>query len=392
MRVLHHSAMVVAPSLADHDAHVGGAHDEHHDHGEAAAGMSSFNLRLLAMAVILVGGLAGVLPPLIGKWLASPDSITGRAVRAFSGGAILGVALIHIIPEGMELLGDTVTGYHGAGGVPVVLGLLVLLFIDHLATYLLVGRQLAKQRKQAAAAPPSTHSFDRQQASNLHACCPVAGSSTAAAAADGSDGNKKVDVEQGAGVIPPTGEAAVSAAATGLSPFAHSHHHLPACQITTIKHLVTCYSMEAGCVFHSVVIGISIGVSTNSALLATLTAVMVFHQGLEGLALGSVLALTQLSLIKKLSMAAVFALCMPIGIAVGLAIAGGHDADSVPWLVAQGVLNGVSGGMLLYVALYSLLAEEFSKSDLIFRPGLAALLAAAVLLGVGAMAVIGIWG
>jgi hypothetical protein len=56
--------------------------------------MSSLNLRLLAMAVILVGGLAGVLPPIMGKWMASPDSITGRAVRAFSGGAILGVALV----------------------------------------------------------------------------------------------------------------------------------------------------------------------------------------------------------------------------------------------------------------------------------------------------------
>jgi zinc transporter 1/2/3 len=150
--------------------------------------------------------------------------------------------------------------------------------------------------------------------------------------------------------------------------------------------------MEIGCVFHSVIIGISIGVLTNTSLLVTLAAVMVFHQALEGVALGSVLALTQLSMLKKLSMAAVFALCMPFGIAVGLAVAGAHDADSVPWLIAQGVLNGVSGGMLLYVSLYSLLAEEFSKTDLIYRPGVAALLAVAVLLGVGAMAVIGIWG
>jgi hypothetical protein len=29
---------------------------------------------------------------------------------------------IHIIPEGMELLGDAVSGYHGAGGLPVVAG------------------------------------------------------------------------------------------------------------------------------------------------------------------------------------------------------------------------------------------------------------------------------
>lgn len=51
------------------------------------------------MAVILVGGLAGVLLPLLGKWLASPDSVTGRAVRAFSGGAILGVALVGALQQ-----------------------------------------------------------------------------------------------------------------------------------------------------------------------------------------------------------------------------------------------------------------------------------------------------
>jgi hypothetical protein len=32
------------------------------------------------------------------------------------------VLQIHIIPEGFELLGDLVKGYHGAGGLPVVAG------------------------------------------------------------------------------------------------------------------------------------------------------------------------------------------------------------------------------------------------------------------------------
>jgi hypothetical protein len=127
IRVLQHVAEAPAPTHADHDHH-GHAHaDEHeHEHGEATAGgLSALDLRLLAMAVILVGGLAGVVPPIMGRWLASPDSITGRAVRAFSGGAILGLALVGVLLLRSECLAAAINRF-GIKSLSLQIGLHII--------------------------------------------------------------------------------------------------------------------------------------------------------------------------------------------------------------------------------------------------------------------------
>lgn len=46
---------------------------------------------------------------------------------------------------------------------------------------------------------------------------------------------------------------------------------------------------------------------------------------------------------------------------------------------------------VLYVGVYQLIAEEFQRRDLLVRPRLAAALFAALLAGVFAMCVVGIW-
>ncbi len=61
--------------------------------------------------------------------------------------------------------------------------------------------------------------------------------------------------------------------------------------------------MELGCIFHSVIIGIGMGVIVNDRhLVATLMIALTVHQGLEGLSLASVLALTPFSRTKRVLM------------------------------------------------------------------------------------------
>jgi zinc transporter 1/2/3 len=72
-------------------------------------------------------------------------------------------------------------------------------------------------------------------------------------------------------------------------------------------------------------------------------------QGLEALALGSVLALTSFSFIKKMAMLVTYSITTPIGIAIGIAVSSSYNPRSVTSRAVQGTLNGVSGAQGLGV-------------------------------------------
>jgi zinc transporter ZupT len=88
----------------------------------------------------------------------------------------------------------------------------------------------------------------------------------------------------------------------------------PAASMKTIRQGVTAVTMELGCIFHSVIIGISVGVITGDKhLVLTMITALAIHQGLEGLALGSVLALTNFTTIKKVLMLFLYSITTPAG-------------------------------------------------------------------------------
>jgi zinc transporter ZupT len=87
-----------------------------------------------------------------------------------------------------------------------------------------------------------------------------------------------------------------------------------AASMKTVRQGVTAVTMELGCVFHSVIIGIGVGVITgDKQLVLTMITALAIHQGLEGLALGSVLALTSFSTIKKVLMLFLYSVTTPAG-------------------------------------------------------------------------------
>ncbi|KIZ03336.1 hypothetical protein MNEG_4624 [Monoraphidium neglectum] len=83
---------------------------------------------------------------------------------------------------------------------------------------------------------------------------------------------------------------------------------------------------------------------------------------------------------------------MPIGIAIGIAVAASYDPSSPVAAGVQGALSAFSAGLLLHIGMFQLIGEEASRHDLLVRPQLAAALAAALVLGVAGMAVIALWG
>ena len=123
--------------------------------------------------------------------------------------------------------------------------------------------------------------------------------------------------------------------------------------------------MEAGCIFHSVLIGLGLGVTVLARRqVLALTLALTFHQMLEGVSLGAIVAASRFPGRKAVGMVAAYAVTTPLGVLLGVAVASTYDADGPAARTVQGVLNGVSAGMLLYISLIQQLSEDFTRSDL----------------------------
>eukprot|EP00955_Chlamydomonas_euryale_P042971 352470-Chlamydomonas_euryale.AAC.7 len=160
---------------------------------------------------------------------------------------------------------------------------------------------------------------------------------------------------------------------------------------------VLAFVFEGACVVHSILIGFALGVTVNDRSQATVLLVaLVFHQLLEGIGLGTVIAkgffapphvTTPLAgMMKAVAMVVSFALTLPIGVAIGIGVASSYEEDSTVSNAVQGVLNSVSGGLLLYIALVQMITEDFTKTDTEVPGGWTVRISSYVLLGIGAAA------
>jgi zinc transporter 1/2/3 len=119
--------------------------------------------------------------------------------------------------------------------------------------------------------------------------------------------------------------------------------------------------MELGIIFHSILIGITLVVAGDSGF-SQLLIVIIFHQGFEGLALGTRIAglSPQRELtIHKLSLASMFTLVTPVGMAIGIGARNHFNGNDRQTLLALGTLDALSAGILLYVGAVEMLAGDW---------------------------------
>ncbi|CAI6093342.1 unnamed protein product [Clonostachys chloroleuca] len=154
--------------------------------------------------------------------------------------------------------------------------------------------------------------------------------------------------------------------------------------------------MEAGILFHSLLIGLTLVVAGDSFFL-TLFVVILFHQVFEGLALGTRIATigtrddpelhpvesggvlgderksaqaesssetsetvpVGLSMKKKLLLASCFAFITPIGMAIGIGVLKQFNGNDKSTLIAIGTLDALSAGMLVWVGLVEMWAADW---------------------------------
>ncbi|CAK7902475.1 hypothetical protein CAAN1_16S03994 [[Candida] anglica] len=155
---------------------------------------------------------------------------------------------------------------------------------------------------------------------------------------------------------------------------------------------ISVFLLEAGIIFHSILIGITLVVAGDSFFI-TLFIVILFHQMFEGLALGSRLTkLVNISFLWKSTMAILFSIITPIGMAIGIGVLHKFNGNDSSTLIALGTLDSFSAGILVYTGLVNMLAEDWKYGNLSntkpWRVGVALL---SLVSGMILMSVLGKW-
>lgn len=155
--------------------------------------------------------------------------------------------------------------------------------------------------------------------------------------------------------------------------------------------------LEFGVIFHSVIIGLNLGVVGDE--FSTLYPVIVFHQAFEGLGIGARLSAIPFparpgKFLKALPwiLCAAYGLTTPLSIAIGLGVRTTYNGSSFTANVVSGVLDSISAGILIYTGLVELLARDFLFNPERSRDGRrVAFMLVCLFLGVAIMALLGKW-
>lgn len=172
------------------------------------------------------------------------------------------------------------------------------------------------------------------------------------------------------------------------------HHHHSAFQDAAQRHKISTYLLEFGIALHSVLIGVALGVTADTFIV--LLVALSFHQFFEGMALGAQIArVERMPLCSAIAMVLSFALTTPIGIAIGIGIhSRTYNPKSVASLLVNGILDSVSAGILIYVALVNLISAEMGVNATAFhvlKTRLKVWYFFALYAGAAAMGILGRW-
>ncbi|KAF2287022.1 hypothetical protein GH714_037025 [Hevea brasiliensis] len=171
----------------------------------------------------------------------------------------------------------------------------------------------------------------------------------------------------------------------------HNHRFSEGDEESGARHVAVSQILELGVVSHSVIIGLSLGVSQSPCTIRPLIAALSFHQFFEGFALGGCISQAQFKTLSATIMACFFAITTPAGIGIGTGISSFYNPHSSAALIAEGILDSSSAGILVYMALVDLIAADFLSKSMSCNFRLQLVSYFMLFLGAGMMAALAIW-
>jgi solute carrier family 39 (zinc transporter), member 1/2/3 len=128
-------------------------------------------------------------------------------------------------------------------------------------------------------------------------------------------------------------------------------HTLLATSEPTLKAQISAVLLsEASISVHSILIGITLGITTGEEIVPLLIA-LTFHQFLEGVAIGTAAIYVGMKARSVALLGLIFALTTPVGIAIGIGVRYSFNENNPTVLLTQGILDAICGGMLIFLAL-----------------------------------------
>ncbi|MFS7928674.1 putative zinc/iron permease [Helianthus anomalus] len=346
-------------------------------------------LKFLAIATILVAGILGVTIPLVSKnyGFFKTDSSLFFSTKAFGAGVILATGFVHMLPEATEALTnpclpESPWSQFPFSGFIAMMAALITLLVDFICTQYYES----KQKKQIEDVKDE-HVGDSDSES-LRVPLVV-------------NENHEVFGEEDGGGIHIVGIHAhaahhshnhneVTVHSEGRSHM-HPHGFIDDDDEGGARHVVVAQVLELGILSHSILIGLSLGVSQSPCAIRPLLVALSFHQLFEGFALGGCISQAKLRPLHSTIMACFFAITTPLGVGIGAVICSFYNPNSPRGLVIEGVLDAISGGILIYMALVDLIAADFMTKKMRCNVRLQAVSYVALFLGAGLMALLAIW-
>ncbi|KAJ5337813.1 hypothetical protein N7452_004541 [Penicillium brevicompactum] len=277
-------------------------------------------LRVGTLFVILVTSAIGVFAPILLMKLpfASINGVVSTVIKQFGTGIILSTAFVHLYTHANLMFTNECLGeldYEATTSAIVMGGIALAFLLEYIGHRIIVARN----RRNAGGDSIETEAQPTTT--------------------KGQHGDSPEQQPQ-----------------STLASLSHSHGASDPTQPTNKFSVLV---MEAGVLFHSILIGLTLVVAGDS-FYKTLLVVIVFHQFFEGLALGARIAtLPGAILPSKAAMGAAFALITPIGMAIGLGVLNSFNGNERSTLIALGTLDALSAGILVWVGVVDMWARDW---------------------------------
>ncbi|ORY55187.1 Zinc/iron permease, partial [Neocallimastix californiae] len=278
---------------------------------------------ILGVAIIFLFSFTGTILPIILK-----KNILFGSIKIFGVGIIVGVAFIHMLIPGDQLLISNNSPHffkeehpHFCGAL-VIIGIIFAHLIQVLTSHILQTKVVKKKGKEPVVYNDTEKTLSIGSIKDISESRPstsVTTTTTELCCLDEKDFDNIVDKRE--------------------------------------KQIVF-YLVELSVAIHSLLIGFAFGLSNVNKIIQ-LTFALVFHQFFEGIAISSIFLEAKFTRIKPyLVMIGLYTLTLPLGAFIGIIVRESFNDDDSASIGIQGCVDIIASGILIYDSLANILSHH----------------------------------